>query len=218
MKLSASTIVFLMFAANITYGAGYGGAMGVNRLGQTVRIGDDGRTYRISVKQNKQDNNWSSRFDFFEECDVILDGTTGYWKEFVCKKDGKSPLAGATYKVIRNPDMSRDCSYDSIYKCIDGCDEKRVPLEIVEGAWECMQDVNTLASGVVERNNVNLRDSPGLNSTVLRTIARGTNVRVQERVKVDGTKGEWAKVIVDDGNAIHEGWMFNEYITTLPTK
>lgn len=133
MKTLATIVVVMVFTSATAYGAGYGGARGKNRLGQTIHIQQE-VGLRIYI-ENKSEREWVGGYNFDEECREILDDKQ-YVKEIVCKKNGKSPLAGATYKVIPNPNQN-DCDYAATYKCIDGCQEKRVPLEIVEGTWEC---------------------------------------------------------------------------------
>jgi hypothetical protein len=55
---------------------------------------------------------------------------------FSCAKDGISPLAGVTYKIVPNKDP-QDCKYESRFICVSGCGRRDVPLEMIKSYWEC---------------------------------------------------------------------------------
>jgi len=59
---------------------------------------------------------------------------TGERTEFSCAP-GTSPLAGTTYKIIRNPDPD-DCSYKYRYVCTTGCNQV-APSTMLHEHWEC---------------------------------------------------------------------------------
>lgn len=55
---------------------------------------------------------------------------------FLCKKSGKSPLSGTSYKIVPNKNP-RDCSYQAIFICTQGCDRPATPRKLTQAHWEC---------------------------------------------------------------------------------
>ena len=62
--------------------------------------------------------------------------------------------------------------------------------------------------------NLNIRDKAGTDGTKLRTIIKGTQLRLLEigaKDKIDGITAPWVKVRLPDNT---EGWCFSGYVTT----
>ncbi len=56
--------------------------------------------------------------------------------QFSCQTSGKSPLSGATYRIVPNKNP-KDCSYAAKYICIHGCDDPATPRTMNKSHWEC---------------------------------------------------------------------------------
>jgi hypothetical protein len=152
------SLLLLFFFSIIGLAAGYGGASGTNSLGEIIHIeGDIADT--IYVQKNEKDHEWTESYDFLEECPDFPQ----YAKEgeelkdrFSCRKEGKSPLAGAVYKMTTSedwrpcesfpedmgfqPDPNIDYGFDApgdVYVCIAGCDNPRAPKIFYVNPWEC---------------------------------------------------------------------------------
>ncbi len=197
---------------SIALGAGAGSIYGVNRVGETVRLNYnyDEPGYTISI--NKSDGSWE-RYSSIEECPI--------WNEegIQCKSNGRSPLAGASYKMVGNPDP-KDCSYAVSYKCISGCDGKSVPLELFEDFWECRNqdcDEGIWRQGIINASDVMLRERPKVASRTVAILQKGDLVDINTRIgKCEPVKiglrevfGDWLYVslFIDDKKV--SGWVFD---------
>lgn len=141
MRLSLTLLIFI---SSIAYGAGYGGADGDNVLGQIIHIKEHGEHLEpyIFVQKNETDmegaNGKGEKYRLADECPT--------WTEhsLVCKKNGKSPLAGTTYKITTSKqwmpckDVEIDPSDEAgtVYICTKGCN-KRTPKIFYENPYEC---------------------------------------------------------------------------------
>jgi len=79
---------------------------------------------------DKTDTNYKNQRCKFEQ------NTEGWRIRFSCAKDGISPLAGVTYKIVPNKNPE-DCSYESRYICVSGCKRHDVPPVMIKSYWEC---------------------------------------------------------------------------------
>jgi hypothetical protein len=120
----------MLFLSMSVYATGYGGAQGENRIGQIIYFGSDDQEH-IYVQKNQHDKDWK-QYKTIEECPIWSDN------KIVCKPNGKSPLAGATYKIMKSKTIDDGCGFDAtVYKCVKGCENKSVPLLFIESPWEC---------------------------------------------------------------------------------
>jgi hypothetical protein len=76
--------------------------------------------------------------------------------------------------------------------------------------------LNPIAQGepltVNIRDGLNLRDEPGLNTTIVDVIPNGTTVyKLEGPREVDGVS--WVRVRVEYNNETREGWMSRTYLT-----
>lgn len=148
-------------------------------------------------------------------------GYTPEWR-FSCRKEGESPLAGATYSFKQE---LPDCK-GYLFVCTQGC-SPRAPRELTKDPWECddpnessvLQEAacgNPIDEGVVEGDIVNIRNHPGINSSVLGTATKGVRITVLKRdsvcMLINGKEGRWVRVKLHDDNPIKEGWVFDAYI------
>jgi hypothetical protein len=137
-------IALLVLISSIAHSAGYGGAEGDNALGQIIHIKEYGGNLDpyIFVQKNELDINGANgrgqKYNVADECPI--------WTKhsLVCKKSGKSPLAGATYKITtskewmpcKNSEVEPSDEAGIIYKCIKGCNS-RTPKIFYENPYEC---------------------------------------------------------------------------------
>ncbi len=68
-----------------------------------------------------------------QQCDFVeRKGARGF---FSCARNAKSPIAGATYKIVPNP---RDnCDYQAKFVCVKGCGSSSTPRVLTQSWWEC---------------------------------------------------------------------------------
>lgn len=158
-------LILAVLLPSIAFAAGYGGAEGKNSLGEIIRIESDlGET--ISVQKNSEDFEQEETYvtrdecpSFFNEDPATVSSYLHTLKEqFSCRKDGKSPLAGTTYKITTSEDWKPcesfpedmgiqqdlepgiDYGFDApgeVYVCIAGCDNPRAPQIFYVSPWEC---------------------------------------------------------------------------------
>ena len=127
----------LSLCSSACMAASYGGAMGENEIGQIVIITGD-IPDSIHVRDKKQVSNDLQMYELRSECPVFEEG-----KRITCLASGKSPLAGATYKITTSRKW-RPCSsapfFDKqpgeVYICIKGCN-KHTPRIFYVNRWEC---------------------------------------------------------------------------------
>lgn len=130
-------MLFLLLPC-LAFAEGYSGAHGTNKLGEIVGIGDDGgdlaTTIYVYAKRAKV-SKFKARYRLKEECPSFFGGE----KQFSCRKDGKSPLAGTTYQVTTS-EKYRPCGEEfagEVYVCIAGCNNPHAPKLFYVSAWEC---------------------------------------------------------------------------------
>jgi hypothetical protein len=143
MKMAWSLV--LAFASATCFADGYGGAEGLNRIGETLHIdlGDGG--FVLYVQKNAADTAWAEssreRYIIDRECPEFDSRSGG---TFTCPPNREFPLSGATYKVGTSSKW-RSCnvapyfdkSGDTVYVCVHGCGGKRTPKIFHEFPWEC---------------------------------------------------------------------------------
>ncbi len=118
--------------------------MGKNSLGQIIEFApDDGEKIIVYDEDPHFIQNPKHKiFKSLDECPQALDwlgitNITNQTPSFQCNKNGKSPLAGATFNIVRSEKIKNFCKGNAvIYKCIKGC-KSTVPLVMVEQPWEC---------------------------------------------------------------------------------
>lgn len=138
LKITMKTVgLFLMLLlSNTVHSMGFGGATGEDRDGQIIHI-EESSTNGISIfVEKKQSQEPWEEYSLASDCPGWDWGTSP--KTLVCKSDGKSPLAGASYNIGRSKKIKNTCGRAAkIYTCVKGCESKRVPLFLVEQPWEC---------------------------------------------------------------------------------
>lgn len=215
MKIAKASLLAMLALSSSAYGEL---AQGTNRLGEVIQIEsnyDDSLGYRIAVIRNAAKFKCEV-YDSNHECPL--------WDtERECKKDGRSPLAGAKYKVVRNPNPLSDPSYLEKYICISGCNEKRVPLEIVKYPDACSltdHKVRSDTSWQLASDNVEVKDSPTACARRLYVLNRDTRVEIirrrQECVNLevsDGqfAEGQWVGVKFLRKGVVTTGWIFDAF-------
>ena len=126
-----------LFIPALALADGYGGAEGKNQFGETISIAD-GAEMTIYVYKN---GDFLESYPLQTECPSVLHVPN---RKFSCIPNGKSPLAGATYKVTTSKKWT-PCKYNEeypsdgaypVYICIKGCN-KRTPKIFYERPWEC---------------------------------------------------------------------------------
>lgn len=128
----------------LSLAAGYGGADGRNRLGETIHIASDS-DYDLYVIKGPSEGDWSKPFDMNVHCpEFKIAMEKGSGATFSCPPQRIFPLSGATYRITTSRKY-RPCSgepfYDNspgiVYVCINGCNSKAAPAIFKEGPWEC---------------------------------------------------------------------------------
>ena len=137
-----SFLVLSLLVPCIAFAAGYGGAEGVNRHREVIHIGDD-VAETIYVQKGVKDSVWQERYVLRDECPSfagIFEGRT----RFSCRAHSKSPLAGATYRVVTskkylpcNVPPFNDKTPGELYVCVAGCENPRAPKFFRVSPWEC---------------------------------------------------------------------------------
>lgn len=144
--MKPSVFLLFLFISTSAFSSGYGGAEGKNRMGQIIYFSDSiasASRYEINVSTPNQGENGYKKFSMESECPELTE-----WIDITrpeinkkpiihCRADGKSPLAGATYTKIRTKKIMKCGAPATAFKCIKGCENKSVPLLIVESPWEC---------------------------------------------------------------------------------
>lgn len=133
-------ILLLLFTSSLATAAGYGGAQGTNKLRQIVTLEGEGyEDIDIAVKNNSKEY----RYKFKGECSFFFNKDNEASK-ISCSQKGRSPLAGATYKITTSKKWTpckKNELYPSndpgtIYICIRGCNN-HTPILFYESPWEC---------------------------------------------------------------------------------
>lgn len=141
----------------------------------------------------------------------------GWGNNFTCSAESDSPLAGAVYAVAQELPM---CG-GTLIACTSGCGP-RAPLELIVDPWECGEEEpsDCLGSGAtrgfISANDVNVRDQPTSNGTILRTVPFWTKVEILKRsshcIEISKRHGRWALVNIHDNGQTRQGWIFDAYI------
>lgn len=125
----------LSFFPTLAFCVGYGGAAGENQIGEMVRIAESDEGLSIFVEKLGSKRPWKE-YKVSEECPTWK--LENDQKIIACQKSGKSPLAGATYKVTTSKKIRDVCKDPAvIYVCVQGCSRKETPKLLVEQPWEC---------------------------------------------------------------------------------
>jgi hypothetical protein len=98
---------------------------------------------------------------------------------------------------------------------LNEADSKKIKLCLIEyDTAECPTRFAT--TGIVSGLDVELRKTPEIGSSILRTVPRTTNVQLLETKRgcsnIAGRTGQWVRVRVNDSGPITEGWMFDSYL------
>ena len=135
-----SVLLLFLFASSLASAAGYGGAQGTNKLGQIVTLQGDGyEDTVIIVKKNTKEY----LYKFKAECSFFFNADNEEGK-MLCSKKGRSPLAGATYKITtskkwtpcKENELYPSNDPGTVYICIRGCNNQ-TPMIFYENPWEC---------------------------------------------------------------------------------
>lgn len=223
MRISVLAIIFFLPASS--FAAGSTALEGTNAMGETITLYEewtgDGFSKTIDIKVNEK------RKDIFEKqpCEFkVLPNSSEL--SLICSRDGKSPLAGATYIVKKK--WLKKCR-GTLYICQSGCGP-RAPRELIEHPWECGHGEGDFhlacgateanKEGILNSNQVNLRVSPSTVAPVLHRLPKDTKVTILERqdrcLVIDDEKGQWVKVRTLSESPVSEGWVFDAYVEYLP--
>jgi len=233
--MNLNWIAFLALLPFAALADGFTGPGGENRLGQKIYVTElfqNGKFNGIGIEVHSgkplPDGSYGPaerQFMFDEECAYSGKQRSSeqrdHHQKLVCKKTGKSPLAGATYKIT--PAASKCGGWN--FECIDGCDRQETPLYMHEDFYECSNEDgadcprSAATSGIVRTTKLNLRETPEFDGRVLRPVSYATRVRILRRndacLAVPGAptiSGQWVKVHTRDDAAIQEGWLFDAYL------
>lgn len=136
-----SVLRTLIFIATLVCGTAKascgGGDQGKFAQGEIeIGAGDCGYAeIMIIVRRNGEDQ--PHVFPFKDECSNIFDQSTkniGFW----CRKNGKSPLAGARYRLRSFPNKNGVCGKPPLeyYACVQGCNSN-TPKVFEDRSVEC---------------------------------------------------------------------------------
>ncbi len=126
----------------VALAASYGGAAGQNKRGEWVYIEGDMAEY-IRVRKGDVGTAVLAEYSLAEECPSFENRLDE--NRFHCRSSGKSPLAGATYKITTKEDYM-PCNVapnyykdpGEVYICIAGCENDRVPAMFYVAPSECV--------------------------------------------------------------------------------
>lgn len=121
------TILLLAIFSSASYAAcSYVASFNDDNVWIDIGDGCEDKQDMISF-QRKQGDKWSPlrKIPFLSECSKIKDG-------FKCRADGKTPLAGATYRRINFGRSQNNCEENinalgEKYICVKGCGRNEVP-------------------------------------------------------------------------------------------
>jgi hypothetical protein len=130
-------LLLLLFVSTTSFSGGFGSAEGKNSYGRRIHIDESSDGYVIWIPFNE--NGPPLEFQIQEECP----GWDWEGKSFSCKPSGKSPLAGATYKITTSKKW-QPCSGEpyfdktprQVYVCVSGCGPNAPKIFYVT-PWEC---------------------------------------------------------------------------------
>ncbi len=135
--------IWLLILPTVAFADCYGGASAKNAVGEKIYITSGVmRDYPAPCDLNEIEVYprlhpklaEPSRFEFRVECKYVTDKEPYYFR---CRSDGRSPLAGATYKITKSKKRNGCGEPWTIYRCVSGCNGKRVPKTFYEKPWEC---------------------------------------------------------------------------------
>lgn len=90
-------------------------------------------SFATKQREEKEFENYKT-VPFLSECSLTKDG-------FKCRSNGKTPLAGATYKKINFGRSGNSCAPDSWlgekYICVKGCSKVTVPEYLIGDEGSC---------------------------------------------------------------------------------
>ncbi len=109
----------------------WGQLSGKNGAGAVVVITDDTRSGSPAITVSTLSD--QVEFPFKGACSFELENTMEPPKAFSCKPDGRSPLAGVSYRL---QGAVGDCRAMR-FRCVRGCNSRGVPPVLVYQPWEC---------------------------------------------------------------------------------
>jgi len=141
-------------------------------------------------------------------------------RSFTCAREGKSPLAGATYDFKKDLPNCRG----SLFVCSSGCNA-RAPRAMIQDPWECptlganyyaaCDRKNSKNKGVLSEI-VNLRETPSPTALVLGRLNQKAKLTILERqsecLTINHESGQWIKVQAGEGSDRKTGWIFDAYV------
>lgn len=109
----------------------WGQLSGKNAAGALVVITDETRSGSPAIIVASKSE--QAEFPFKGACSFDLNNTMEPPKAFSCKPDGKSPLAGASYRL---QGAVGDCRAMR-FRCVRGCNARGAPPVLAYQPWEC---------------------------------------------------------------------------------
>jgi hypothetical protein len=97
----------------------------------------DSNLYYVDVKKGGVNSEKTNQTYRDLRCEFKRNNS-GEPNEFSCKKGGKSPLSGTTYKIVPNKNP-KDCSFQAMFICTHGCNEATRPRKMTQSHWECYE-------------------------------------------------------------------------------
>ena len=139
-NMKTVSTVLLVLASFPAMSDGFGGAVGLNRLGQQIRMyeGQDGT--RFSAYKPRPTEPVGSEWRLETECEwhASANVNSDPTYTFACAVDGKSPLAGTTYRATKSRSKRNSCGRPyEIYLCVRGCSNRAAPNVFYVQPWEC---------------------------------------------------------------------------------
>jgi hypothetical protein len=130
-KNIALAIACLLLSSHVMAG-GWGQLSGKNAQGQLVTITDETRSGKHAILVSDMDG--EVEYPFQGACSFDLDESAFQPPvKFSCNSQGQSPLAGTAYEQTGKTEKCRVMRF----KCVAGCNSKRVPALLKYHPWEC---------------------------------------------------------------------------------
>lgn len=134
------SLLLIIAISDFSIAAGYGGAEGKNRLGQTIGFKYDDSP-QIEVYDTRKGKELFITYEMSNECPEIIKWLAAEPRKGLrirCSSTGHSPLAGTTYTKMKSKRIKDGCGdLVLVFQCVAGCERKEVPKVIVEYPWEC---------------------------------------------------------------------------------
>lgn len=125
------SIASLLFCGHVLAG-GWGQLSGKNAQGQFIVITDETRSGKHAILVSGIDGD--VEYPFRGACSFDLDESAFQPPvKFSCNSKGSSPLAGTAYEQTGKTEKCRVMKF----KCVAGCNSKRVPALLKYHPWEC---------------------------------------------------------------------------------